>query len=223
MRVLPCGDRALLVELDDAGQRRALDAALRQTPPLDVTEHVPGAHTVLVLARPGTDLAALARDLTTLAASLAVAPATLLEAPVGGAAAANRAATALLPAPVVIQVRYDGPDLDLVAELAGLSAAEVTSWHTGQVWTVEFAGFAPGFGYLVGDGRRLDVPRRHSPRTRIPAGAVALAGGYCGVYPRPTPGGWQLIGSTDAPLWDETRTPPALLAPGTRVRFAAVT
>jgi KipI family sensor histidine kinase inhibitor len=94
--------------------------------------------------------------------------------------------------------------------------------HTTSTWTVAFGGFAPGFGYLVTDHANLVVPRRASPRTVVPAGAVGLAGEFSGIYPRPSPGGWQLIGSTDAILWDTTREPPALLAPGTAVRFAAV-
>lgn len=91
--------------------------------------------------------------------------------------------------------------------------------HVGTEFTVAFCGFAPGFGYLTGLPSRYDVPRRATPRTAVPAGSVALAGPYTGVYPRSSPGGWQLIGTTDAVLWDHTRVPAALLAPGTRVRF----
>jgi len=119
-------------------------------------------------------------------------------------------------------VRYDGPDLDDVATHLGITRSEVVARHTGQVWTVEFAGFAPGFAYLTGSEGDLEVPRRHSPRTRIPAGSVGLAGPYSGVYPRPSPGGWQLIGRTDVTLWDAERDPPALLTPGRRVRFVEV-
>ncbi|HET9420751.1 MAG TPA: carboxyltransferase domain-containing protein, partial [Nocardioides sp.] len=95
----------------------------------------------------------------------------------------------------------------------------VVGAHTGQTWTVAFAGFAPGFGYLAGADARLTVPRLQVPRTSVPAGAVALAGEFGGVYPRASPGGWRLIGRTDAPLWDAGREQPALLPPGTRVRF----
>src|SRR4029453_3517016 len=91
-----------------------------------------------------------------------------------------------------------------------------------QLWTVEFAGFAPGFGYLTGSEGGLEVPRRASPRTRIPAGSVGLPGASSGIYPRASPGGWQLIGRSDAPLWDADRDPPALLTPGRRVRFVEV-
>lgn len=94
--------------------------------------------------------------------------------------------------------------------------------HTAAEFRVAFCGFAPGFGYLTGLGERYAVPRRATPRTAVPAGSVGLAGPYTGVYPRSSPGGWQLIGTTDSVLWDATREPAALLSPGTRVRFAAV-
>ena len=120
---------------------------------------------------------------------------------------------------VEVAVHYDGPDLAEVADLTGLTPAEVVDAHTGTPWTVAFGGFAPGFGYLVGGDPRLRVPRREVSRPSVPAGSVGLAGEFSGVYPRPSPGGWQLIGSTDAVLWDVERDPPALLAPGTTVRF----
>ena len=114
---------------------------------------------------------------------------------------------------------YDGPDLAEVARLTGLDEDEVVAAHTGTPWRIAFGGFAPGFAYLTGGDERLRVPRRDEPRTTVPAGAVGLAGEFSGVYPRPSPGGWQLIGSTDAPLWDPDRDPPALLGPGGWVRF----
>ena len=114
---------------------------------------------------------------------------------------------------------YDGPDLADVAELTGLSEREVVEAHTGSTWRVAFGGFAPGFGYLVGGDPRLEVPRRESSRTKVPAGAVGLAGTFSGVYPRESPGGWQLIGTTKEPMWDLDRDPPALLAPGAVVTF----
>ena len=123
---------------------------------------------------------------------------------------------------VVIDTVYDGEDLAEVGELTGLGAEGVIAAHTGQVWTVAFAGFAPGFGYLVGEDQALEVPRRSSPRTAVPAGSVALAGNYSAVYPRRSPGGWQLIGRTGAKMWDLDREQPALAAPGHRVRFRAV-
>lgn len=123
---------------------------------------------------------------------------------------------------VVIEVRYDGPDLEEVGERTGLSASGVIAAHTGRIWTVAFGGFAPGFAYLTGGDSRLHVPRRDSPRTSVPAGAVGLAGEFSGVYPRSSPGGWQLIGTTQQVLWQPDRTPPALLRPGTAVRFEPI-
>ncbi|MFI1246575.1 allophanate hydrolase subunit 1 [Streptomyces anulatus] len=126
--------------------------------------------------------------------------------------------------PVEIPVVYDGPDLDEVAALWGVPAGEVAALHSRTGFRVAFCGFAPGFGYLTGLPERLHVPRRTTPRTRVPAGAVALAGPYTGVYPRPSPGGWQIIGRTPDPgaLWDPAREPAALLVPGRPVRFVAV-
>jgi KipI family sensor histidine kinase inhibitor len=122
-------------------------------------------------------------------------------------------------ASVEIPARYDGPDLDEVARLTGLSPEEVAARHLGAEYVVGFLGFAPGFAYLLGGDERLRVERRAEPRERVPAGSVALAGPYSGIYPRESPGGWQLIGSTTTVLFDATRDPPALLSPGDRVRF----
>ncbi|TDO91871.1 KipI family sensor histidine kinase inhibitor [Enemella evansiae] len=204
LQVRPSGDRALLVELADADERRRLAAALEIAAAdgrlTGVIEHVPGARTVLVRC---TDEAALAR-----------VAAWLAEADLAGVDVAE----AEVPE-VTIPVRYDGPDLQIVAEHLGTSVDEVIERHSGQVWTVEFGGFMPGFGYLTGESGDLEVPRRDSPRTRVPPGSVALAGEFSAVYPQASPGGWQLIGSTDAVLWDVDRDPPALLVPGARVRF----
>ena len=123
---------------------------------------------------------------------------------------------------VVIDTVYDGEDLAEVGRLTGLGTEGVIAAHSGQVWTVAFAGFAPGFGYMVGENQQLEVPRRSSPRTAVPAGSVALAGNYSAVYPRRSPGGWQLIGRTDARMWDLDREQPALAAPGHRVQFRPV-
>jgi KipI family sensor histidine kinase inhibitor len=122
---------------------------------------------------------------------------------------------------VEIPVRYDGPDLDEVAGLTGLSPEEVVARHMGVEYVVGFLGFAPGFAYLLGGDEWLQVERRAEPRERVPAGSVALAGPYSGIYPRESPGGWQLIGSTTTVLFDATRDPPALLWPGDRVRFVS--
>jgi KipI family sensor histidine kinase inhibitor len=123
--------------------------------------------------------------------------------------------------PTVIDVVYDGADLAEVAELTGMNVAQVIDAHTANPWMVGFCGFAPGFAYLVGGDPRLAVPRRSEPRPSVPAGAVGLAGEFTGIYPRRSPGGWQLIGHTDAALWDIDRPDPALLTPGVWVQFRA--
>ncbi|WP_238335735.1 5-oxoprolinase subunit PxpB [Serinicoccus kebangsaanensis] len=187
------------MELDDLPQVLALHAALEQAPPPGVIDLVPAARTLLLQLDPAqTAVDAVAEQVR----SVSVRP--------GAAPVAGR---------VELPVVYDGSDLAEVAELTGLSTEEVVAAHTGQEWTVAFCGFSPGFGYLVGEDERLHVPRRSTPRTRVPAGAVGLAGEFGGVYPRESPGGWQLIGRTDATLWDVDRDPPALLVPGTQVRF----
>ncbi|MEV7633053.1 urea amidolyase family protein [Microbacterium sp. NPDC089318] len=197
MRVLTASDRALLIECADLDEAMRMHRAWVGLP--GVLERVPGARTVLVRFDPlVTSAADLARVLITADAD-AAAPASEAE--------------------VTVPVRYDGEDLAEVAALLGVSAQEVIRRHVAVRWTVAFSGFAPGFGYLVGDDPLFDVPRRASPRTRVPAGAVALAGRFSGVYPRESPGGWQLIGTTDTPMWDVHRDPPALLTPGTVVRF----
>jgi KipI family sensor histidine kinase inhibitor len=124
---------------------------------------------------------------------------------------------------VELPVVYDGADLADVAGLLEVEPAEVVRRHTGAEWTVAFCGFAPGFGYLTQDGGGWDVPRRSTPRTKVPPGSVALAGEFSGVYPRESPGGWQLIGRTDVAVFDLDRDPAALLRPGVRVRFVDAT
>ena len=199
-RVLPYGDRAVLVEADPA-LVPALRSALAATPLPGQLDLVPAARTLLVvLDRLPTDL-----DLATLRR---LRPAT---APAEAAARE-----------VVVPVVFDGPDLDAVAALTGRSAAVLVEQLTGARLTVAFGGFAPGFGYLTGLPPELHVPRRPTPRTRVPAGAVGLAGPYAGIYPRASPGGWQLVGRTDLVLFDVDRDPPALLTPGTTVTLRAV-
>jgi KipI family sensor histidine kinase inhibitor len=199
--VLPCGDRALLVEVADLAAVAAVHATLRNVPLPGQVELVPAARTVLVvLDRPPseTDVARL-RGLS-----------------VGDAPPAGNAHAVELP------VVFDGPDLADVAALTGRPVAELIKTLTGTDFTVAFGGFAPGFGYLAGLPADFSVPRRDTPRTRVPAGAVGLAGPFAGVYPQASPGGWQLVGRTDAVLFDVDRDPPALLVPGTRVRFREV-
>ncbi|GGS98394.1 5-oxoprolinase subunit B family protein [Streptomyces cinerochromogenes] len=202
MRALHVGDDALLVEVSSGEEAQALHAELlrrRAEGALTVREIVPAARTVLLdgLADP----ARWASELTT--ARVPTPPSHAREL-------------------VELPVRYDGPDLAAVAERWGVTEREAARIHAGTEFTVAFCGFAPGFGYLTGLPDRYHVPRRATPRTSVHAGAVALAGPYTGVYPRSSPGGWQLIGTTDAVLWDHTRVPAALLAPGTRVRFVPV-
>ncbi|MFJ8312012.1 MULTISPECIES: 5-oxoprolinase subunit PxpB [unclassified Streptomyces] len=200
LRTLPVGDRALLVELDSGEAAEALHAELLRRraagtlPP--VREIVPAARTVLLDG---------VRDPQALAALL-----TTWEIPPLKAGAQET---------VEIAVRYDGPDLAEVAALWRVSPQEAVRIHSSAEFRVAFCGFAPGFGYLTGLPERYAVARRATPRTTVPAGSVALAGPYTGIYPRSSPGGWQLIGSTDAALWDPHREPAALLSPGTRVRF----
>jgi KipI family sensor histidine kinase inhibitor len=198
VRVLPCGDRALLVELADLAAVAGVRAALERAPLPGQQELVPAARTVLVLLdRPPAeaDLAALRR---------------LEPAPAGDGDAGPL---------VEIAVVFDGPDLDEVAAHAGRSVPALVAELTAAELTVAFGGFAPGFGYLTGLPGHLHVPRRATPRTRVAPGSVGLAGPYAGVYPTASPGGWQLVGRTDAVLFDVDRDPPALLRPGVRVRF----
>jgi KipI family sensor histidine kinase inhibitor len=200
VKVLPYGDAALLVEVDGLPEVLALADAVRAEPPSGVLDIVPAARTVLLTLEPGTDLAAARKAVL----ALPVEP---------GAEHPD-------VDPVEIEVVYDGPDLEEVGTLTGLGAAGVIAAHTGTPWRVAFGGFAPGFAYLAEGDSRLNVPRRQEPRTSVPAGAVGLAGEFSGVYPRSSPGGWQLIGRTDAVLWDLDRG--ALLRPGGSVRFREV-
>ena len=202
MRVLPSGSAALLVELDDLDQVLALYAALSEERPAGVIDIVPAARTILLMTDPAVS------DLADVEQAVRMARPRL----------GRRAAVEL----VEIPVSYDGEDLDDVASLLGCDTDEVVRRHSGEEWTVAFCGFAPGFGYLAGVSGLWDVPRRPSPRTAVPAGSVALAGEFSGIYPRASPGGWQLIGRTELAVFDLQRDPPALLRPGTPVRFVDV-
>lgn len=203
MRFLPVNLDALLVELDDLPQTLALLASLQEQPLAGVEELVPAARTILVRFRPS---AVSAQSLATAIAGR------------GLDRAAER--TGQL---VEIPVDYRGEDLEEVARLLGATREQVIAWHTGSEYTVAFTGFAPGFAYLSGGDPRLVVPRRKTPRTQVPAGSVALAGDFSAVYPQQSPGGWQLIGVTDTPMWDLARAVPAQLQPGFRVRFVDAT
>lgn len=200
MRIRTASDHALLVEADDLDEAMRLNLAWEGVP--GIVERIPGARTVLVRFDP---LRVSASDL---AAALAATPIDTAHLPGTGE--------------VTVPVRYDGEDLEEAASLLGVTAEELVNRHLAAHWRVAFSGFAPGFGYVVSSDPLFDVPRRASPRTRVPAGSVALAGEFTGVYPRESPGGWQLIGRTDAAMWDIDRDPPALLSPGTAVRFERV-
>lgn len=220
------GDRALLVIPPVRAMVADLVAALRSRP-AGVVDVLPAAETVLVTLSGPAVAESVRRHLNTLLERLESE---------SRVAAGTRGLLGWLPEradradqtmggngfrddPVRIPVRYDGEDLPDVARLLGLTPAEVITQHTGAVWRCAFVGFAPGFGYLESPDGRLTVPRRTQSRIAIPPGAVALAGGYSAVYPRRSPGGWQLIGTTDAALWDVDRDPPALIRSATRVQF----
>lgn len=198
--VRPLGPRAALVGCADLHDAVALHARLSAAGLPGLVDCVAGARTVVVRARTSAAL----RDIVRAA----------LVAPRGGAGT-GEART------VTIDVVYGGEDLEAVGELTGLGADGVVRAHSGQEWTAAFAGFAPGFFYCVAEDGP-DVPRRETPRTAVPAGSVALAGRFSAVYPRRSPGGWQLIGRTAARMFDLDRDDPALLRPGDRVRYRPV-
>jgi allophanate hydrolase subunit 1 len=188
----PVGRHALLVEVASPQDAVALASWARDR--ALARDVVPGAETVLFDGVGDPD-----------ALSLALGAWTPGEVPVGRH--------------VEIPVVYDGPDLESVAAAWGCAVEEIPARHQAAELLSAFCGFAPGFAYL--SGLEVSVPRLATPRTRVPAGAVALAGTWCGIYPVASPGGWQIIGTTDARLWDPQWPEPALLAPGTRVRFVA--
>lgn len=208
MRVLPCGTTAALVELDRLDDVLALHhlvTRLRESAVpawREVTELVPAARTLLVAVASPDHLSGVLDALRALPAPPPLSP---------GQGEA-----------ISIDVVYDGEDLGHVAEATGLDVAEVIRAHTSRPWRVAFGGFAPGFAYLSDGDPHLAVARRPSPRTRVPSGSVGLAGEFSGIYPRASPGGWQLIGHTRAVMWDERRARPALLEPGMLVQFRAV-
>jgi KipI family sensor histidine kinase inhibitor len=195
MEVLRVGPRAALIEIDegDATAAAALAQAARAAG-IAADDIVPAARTVLF---DGVDIDELRRMLPVL----------------------DPRPRDLDGEAVEIRVDYDGPDLDFVAGQWGCSPADVVARHAALTFTAAFCGFAPGFSYLSGLPGVLAVPRLASPRSRVPAGSVALADTWCAVYPHASPGGWRIIGTTDVRLWDVTSARPALLAPGTRVRF----
>jgi KipI family sensor histidine kinase inhibitor len=199
MRVLPVNRSTVLVELADLDEALALQASLASKPIEGIIEMIPAAQTLMLRVDPERWSIPVLLD-TLSQRELAVprpAPGNLVEIP----------------------MRYDGEDLEDVARLAGLAIEEVIRRHKESEYTVAFCGFSPGFGYLVGGDPLLRVPRRSTPRATVPKGSVALAGGYCGVYPQASPGGWQIIGTTSMSMWEPTRASPVILTPGTRVKF----
>jgi KipI family sensor histidine kinase inhibitor len=199
MRIHRYGAHALLIEVDDTTAapglyREAL--ARRRSGSLEVRELVPGARTLLLDGVADPD--AVAADIGTWQ-------------PDWSEGDAGRT--------VEVPTRYDGADLDAVARLWGMTTDEVVATHTGTDFVVAFCGFSPGFAYCTGLPPDLAVPRHDSPRPRVPAGSVGLAGEFTGIYPTASPGGWQLLGTTDLTLWDPHREVPATLPPSTRVRF----
>jgi KipI family sensor histidine kinase inhibitor len=202
--VLDYGDHALMVQCGSTAEVLAWAAALRDAALPGVLDIVPAARTVLVKLDGPRYQGRVRHRLRRMRVS------------------ADEVAPADRSADVVIDVVYDGPDLAEVADHTGLTTAQVIDAHTATPWLVGFSGFAPGFAYLVDGDPRLRVPRRSEPRTSVPAGSVGLAGEFSAVYPRRSPGGWQLIGHTDAVLWDPDRPDPALLTQGMWVRFRAV-
>jgi len=217
LRLLSSGEHGVLVELDDLQEVLALNDAVRAAIEAGdagfagVVDVVPAARTLLVVVAERADLTPVRRALPTLALTAM--------SPGGPAFAQAHTSPRAVPHVVEILVQYDGPDLSEVSALTALTPAEVVVAHTRILWRVAFVGFSPGFAYLCGGDSRLQVPRRTEPRTSVPAGSVALAGEFSAVYPRSSPGGWQLLGHTDAILWDVDRQPPALLQPGWLVRF----
>ena len=201
------GDQALLLQFDSTAEVLAWTDALREADLLGVLDIVPASRTVLIkLAGPRYQAPTRQR---------------LAKLRVDRVAVDESTAPIERGVDITIDVVYDGADLDEVGRLTGMTTAQVVAAHTETPWRVGFGGFAPGFAYLVGGDERLNVPRQSEPRTKVPAGSVALAGEFSGVYPRESPGGWQLIGHTDAVLWDVDRDSPALLVPGMWVQFRA--
>ena len=210
------GDLALIVDLPGLAEVLALAAALRADPPAGVVDIVPASRTVLLTFREAAGVRAGR-----------VAVEALLAGPLAGGSGgagsgSGSSAAGRAEAAIEIPTIYDGPDLAELEALLGLSREAIVAAHAGSAWRAAFGGFAPGFAYLTGGDPVLRVPRLASPRTAVPAGSVAIAGEFSAVYPGESPGGWRLLGRTDARLFDAARDPAALIAPGDAVRFVPV-
>jgi KipI family sensor histidine kinase inhibitor len=202
--VLDYGDQALMLQCGSTAEVLAWADALRTAALPGVVDIVPAARTVLVKLDGPRNQGVIRQRLRKMRVT------------------ADEAAPADRSADMVIDVVYDGPDLAEVAGHTGLTTAQVIDAHTSTCWRVGFSGFAPGFAYLVDGDPRLRVPRRSDPRTPVPAGSVVLAGEFSAIYPRQSPSDWQIIGHTDAVLWDLDRPNPALLTQGMWVQFRAL-
>jgi KipI family sensor histidine kinase inhibitor len=199
-RVRPFGESAFLVEVDGPEVAQGLRSSLVADPVDGVTGLVPGRASLLV------EFDALAVDAAALEAELTSRP------PLPEAAGRKR----------VIPLVYDGADLAEVADLVGLPVADVIEAHASGEHRVLFGGFAPGFAYVGGLPEGWRIPRLATPRTRTPAGSVAVADGMTGIYPAELPGGWRVIGRTPVTLFEPRREPPVYLEPGDRVRFVPI-
>jgi KipI family sensor histidine kinase inhibitor len=202
--ILSAGERAVQVEFETAVDVVAFTGQLHAASPPQVIDVVPTELAVMIFAADGVTTSDLRQVITDCFIAL------------------GRDEGDERPTPseiITIGVYYDGPDLDDLADISGLCRSEIIELHTEVTWTCSFIGFAPGFGYLSCPDHRVDAPRRAQSRPQVPCGTIGLARRYSANYPRSSPGGWQLIGSTDIPVWDPEATPPALLSAGTRVRF----
>ena len=199
MRFLPLNHRNFIVELNSLDETLALHRALQAAPLPGIEEMIPAARTLMISFAPEITTA---QSLAWKISRLSLTKPVQCEGRI-----------------VEIPVAYNGEDLPELAEITGFAVREIIRRHAAREYSVAFCGFAPGFGYLVGGDPALAVPRRQTPRTHVPAGSVGLAGPFSGIYPRASPGGWQIVGTTPMKMWDITRAQPALLQPGCRVRF----
>jgi KipI family sensor histidine kinase inhibitor len=207
--LLTCGEHGVLVEVGGLDEVLAFTHAVREA----VAAHAPGLSEIVDIVPAATTVLVVADE---------DIPSALLRKVLADLPVAANGDLSMSEETIEIPVRYDGPDLAEVAQHTGLSTTEIIAAHTGTDWRVAFGGFAPGFAYLSSGDPRLAVPRRQEPRTSVPAGSVGLAGEFSAIYPRSSPGGWQLIGHTDVVVFNADREPPALLQPGVTVRFVEV-